>query len=1129
MLDITKNDIAALADDDLRDLVARLCEAEMRKRCFSASAVTWGGAQDAPDGGIDVRVDLPAGTVVEGFIPRAATGFQVKKPDMAASDVTAEMRPNGTIRPSIQALADKGGGYIIVSGNGSTADSALKSRRDAMSAAVKGIPNGKSLALDFFDRTRMATWIRDHPGLVPWVRAKAGRPITGWQSYGAWANPAEDPVGEYLTDDAARIRTGGKNDDDGLPAIEGINRIRERLSQVRTSARLVGLSGVGKTRLAQALFDDRVGANPLDPGLALYTNLGDGPDPSPVAIVSNLIVTGNRFIVVVDNCPPDLHRRLTEIAAAEGSQISILTVEYDIREDQPEGTQFFEMEPSSLAMTEKLLDQRFPKISQVDAQRIAEFSGGNARMAIALAGTVQSGENVSGLADEELFRRLFHQNHQPDADLLKAAEACALVYSFDGEDIEDGGELARIGRLAGQNASALYARIGELRRRDLVQARSHWRAVLPHAVANRLAKLALQNIPLTAIEKHLVTEAPERIEKSFSRRLGYLHDSAEAKRIVEGWLHAGGILSDVADLDELHAEMFHNVAPIAPEAVLTGLERAARGPRADQLFAHRDRFVRLLRSLAYDAALFERCADLLVAFALRDEDTEKSEAAKILKSLFFVYLSGTHATVDQRIRVMQGLLNSGDPKRRGLGLEALRALLESSHFMSGYDFQFGSHSRDHGYRPNFQQAQAWYASVLSIAEAIATSGLPVAEAVQRTIGPTFRGLWGNAQMVEDLERVSHSILAKNYWRDGWIAARQTLSYDGTLMSPDIRARLIRLERKLRPKDLLAKVRSIVLSRTSGRVDLEEYEDDEPDPGNAYQRAETLAEKLGEEAVVDEMTFQELLPELVGGAGRLIAFGLGLAKGTAAPRKTWEALVDALGKTPKEQRNGQALKGFLRGLNERDAELAGALLDEAITHPALCNWFPELQCSVPIDKAGVARLRRSLELGHSPIGYFGCLAWGRVHEPISAADLKGLVQDISARPEGNGVALEIVFYRLFGDKEAKRAHDPEVIDAGRALLEQFEFGGRHAREDHELGLVVSSCLAGPGGEAVAAKLCLALRKAVDLPEINIENYHGLFDALCKTQPQIVLEALFDGSTEERLRKRPHDAMVRQAPA
>ena len=128
-------------------------------------------------------------------------------------------------------------------------------------------------------------------------------------------------------------------------------------------------------------------------------------------------------------------------------------------------------------MTEALVHRRFPALSQVDAGTIAEFSGGNARIAIALAGTVQRGESLSGFADEELFRRLFLQNHQPDPDLLRAAEVCALVYSFDGENTDADGELARLGRLARQDPADLYARVAELRRRDLVQARRQWRAL----------------------------------------------------------------------------------------------------------------------------------------------------------------------------------------------------------------------------------------------------------------------------------------------------------------------------------------------------------------------------------------------------------------------------------------------------------------------------------------------------------------------------------------------------------------------------------------------------------------------------------------------------------------------------
>src|SRR5205807_9366273 len=154
-----------------------------------------------------------------------------------------------------------------------------------------------------------------------------------------------------------------------------------------------GLSGVGKTRFVQALFDARVGKGTLNPSLAIYTNMSDDPDPQPIGLASDLIASKSRAILIVDNCASDLHRRLSEVCRAPGSLLSVVTVEYDIRDDDPEETDVFRLEPSSADLIEKLIRARSKMVSQVDARTIASFSGGNARIAIALAGTIKKNES----------------------------------------------------------------------------------------------------------------------------------------------------------------------------------------------------------------------------------------------------------------------------------------------------------------------------------------------------------------------------------------------------------------------------------------------------------------------------------------------------------------------------------------------------------------------------------------------------------------------------------------------------------------------------------------------------------------------------------------------------------------
>jgi hypothetical protein len=148
-----------------------------------------------------------------------------------------------------------------------------------MAEAMQGEANVEKLTLDFFDRGRVATWVRDHPGIIPWVRQKIGKAIPGWRSYGAWSHTPDTENADYLADESARIKTETHDEGDGLSAIDGINRIRDVLRNPGQVVRLVGLSGVGKTRLLEALFDDKIGVNSLDPALAAYTNIADLPDP----------------------------------------------------------------------------------------------------------------------------------------------------------------------------------------------------------------------------------------------------------------------------------------------------------------------------------------------------------------------------------------------------------------------------------------------------------------------------------------------------------------------------------------------------------------------------------------------------------------------------------------------------------------------------------------------------------------------------------------------------------------------------------------------------------------------------------------------------------------------------------
>jgi hypothetical protein len=1116
MFEITGDDVSLLNDEDLRALIGRLCEAELRRCGHSVSHAAWGGNQTAQDGGLDVHVSLPTGAEIEGFIPKPETGFQVKKPDMPRKAIIDEMKPDGVLRPGILELAKASGAYIIASSMASTAFSALKRRKEAMVEALEGSDASK-LTVDFYDRNRIATWVRDHPGLIPWVRSLVGKSVPGWQSFGSWSRAPAGAADSYLFDDEARIKTGEKDEGDGRNAVDGINRIRAALREPRHVVRLVGLSGVGKTRLCEALFDAKIGKDSLDPSLAIYTHVAEGPNPPPVGLASDLIAGRTRAILVIDNCPFELHRQLTDVARAGNSTLSVVTVEYDIRDDQPEGTDVFALDSSSLTLIELLVQRRYPEISQIDARTIAEFSGGNARVALALAATVGKNEFIAGLSDADLFKRLFQQRQEHDPDLLLIAQACSLVYSFEGVKTKgESAELPVLAGLGGKSVQEVYAAVAELKRRDLLQERAEWRAVLPHAIANRLALLALQNIPADAIRDSLVTNAPARLRRSFSRRLGYLDESKEARAIVEVWLAPGGMLADVANLGEDERAMFANVTPVVPDAALTAIEHTFQG--ADEATLKKStHLARLLRSLAYDPAQFERAVALLIKLTqVSDTDEARDgEPLSILTSLFHIVLSGTHAPVAMRLKVLQGLLWSNDVGLRAMGVNALRAMLKTDHFSSSYGFEFGARSRDYGYHPRTgKDVKEWFDAVMALACPLALSDSPVAPQVRKCIAGEFRGLWAKAGQTNALQSLSKQIVAKGFWREGWIAARQARIFAAKDMPVDVLGRLTALEELLRPKDLADRVRGVVLGLGGGVVDLDEIERIETeDFAGAAARMNFTVKDLGKDVATDDDAFKTLLPSLVRGGSRVRLFGESLASSTEKPYEVWQALLTEF--TVTDRPDASIIGGFLNGVQKRDAGLADKLLDEALEHPSAGPRFPELQASVTIEEQGVKRLHRALDVGMAPISQFYALAYGQASDNIPGAAFRDLLLAIASKPGGNIVALEILSMRLFSDASHKRQSAPEATEAGCALLDAYEFrkrDGRADREDHELGRIAQASLKGEDGIPIVRRIVRDMMAAINRYDIYANNQDDLMASLLRVHPTVVLDEMFSGDAK-----------------
>ena len=1145
-LELTGEHVALLGDEDLRLLVVKLCEAELHRTGCPSSAVLAGGNQTAPDGGVDVRVqletirnaiDTKAANTAEpssasgalhctpvnlklDFIPREDTVFQVKCENMPAGEIAKEMRPSGVLRNSIKELIARKGAYVIVSSKGTVADAFLAKRIKAMREAVTDEHGHSDLKLDFYDRERLARWVRQYTGVEMWLRGRVNARLQGWQGYGTWAGP--EGVA-YLLDDTARfIERSGGSAKTALSVSAGLGKLRTLLSKPGQVGRIIGLSGTGKTRLVQALFEKEIGSGePLDQASVLYTDLGNEPEPSAREMLLRLGALEQRAIVVVDNCNPKTHRILVDVVSQHATHLSLLTVEYDVADDDaPDATDVYELAPASDSVLEGILERLVPHVTGSDRHRITEFSGGNARIALALARTVLKGETLGVLNDTELFRRLFRQGQADDPELLRAAQVCSLVYSFEGEDTKsDESELRVLAQLAEMTPAELFRHVGSLKRRDLVQSRSKWRAVLPPALANRLAKGALQNVPVSDITDAFAIS--ERLLISFSRRLEYLHDSEEACAIASRWMDDEKWLSNPTQLNDLGRKLFINLAPLVPDKVLAAMERALDERNAADFVLRQQYSLNgwstLLRHLAYQPQSFERAAQLLLTLA-EHEQSNAVDCQLAWKEMFRIGLSGTLAPPEQRIGLLERLLVTSTGKRRELTWAAVEGMLAAHHISSSHDFSFGARSHGFGWEPSSDaDIVAWFESAFVLIRRMAAQGTDGLKAARQGIAAHFREVWA-CGVENQLTTLMLELAGTDGWPAGWLATRSTLRFDSDEMSPKWLKALQELDAALAPKGLEQEVRTYTLGHGWGFLDAadaldESDEVEDKNPVCSWQRVGERVVTLGSALAADDALLQKLLPDLFAEEnGRQRFLGQGLGSDTPDAQHHWKLISDAFVQSPDES-NVNLLAGFVQGLRTKDPASAAAILDSLVGNAKLDVHYPML-LGVPRDDADGDRLIASMKRAVSKSSRYNLCTQHGTDGGLSIAKFCEAMEVLSCMENGFLHAIDELGTELYQWKNRKAIVPPELVILARSLLSRFTFDAQTRNIAWRVKQLVKVAFSGPGAVDAAAQFASRFAAALDDYRTHGDDYADLACTLFKLQPLVALDAFLGKPNPKR---------------
>ena len=1065
--------IAALTERTFAELLRRLLSVEAQEHGIPASAIHVASPIYTPDGGEDGRIEWTEDPDRTPFLPCQLCQFQLKAgkigPAEAGHDVLIR---NGEVKPMVRSVLEAGGHYIMLCAHAHV-QREIEARKTAILRAIRnaGLTIHEN-QIDFRDADQIAHWVNHHAPVAIWVRDKTQPGLLGpFRSWSHWAGRPEH-------DDSPWI------EDERLIALRG--DLRKSIAEPRTVVRVVGLSGVGKTRLvleAMGPTDDELALHSLS-DLVLYAVESEVGATRLNETVQSLADDGRRAIVVVDECAPETHRDLSNMVLRRSSRLSLVTVDHEVATGaQDQSTLSVDKAPHSV--TKAIID-RTPLIrNHEDQLRLARFCKGFPKIAFQIGQAWIQSVPVARATDDDLVDAfVLGRRPQDRALLLKSAALLAtfgLVYPEPLAAARLGepavGQLAEIARLGNLAETDLGSAVADLRRRGVVQSRGRAVLLQPRPIAMRLAERQWQEWSPAQWDDVLAGDTPPYLKRPAAEQLALINTTETAQEVTRHVCRPDGPLDGFARLSMTsHANVLSSLAGIDPAIVAERIERLMDD--VDNLRTIdgdiRRHLVWALERIAFDPHTFKDGARLLLRLSTAENESISNNATGRFRALFPVLLGSTAADGDTRLSLLDEVQDTSDAAQRRIVVEALSSGSETHHFMrfTGAEAP-GSRPAFEPWRPATQDAAiAYITGCVSRLTRLATRTDQCGTTARSRLAHHLRSLvsYGFIDVVETA--VDEVLSAVDQWREALEALGDVIVYEGPDMASDLTDRVRGLIARLRPNSLESRVRLLV---TEMPWDYPCDEDLDFDVQQQHQREAVRA--LAQDLVKQPTLLAGFLPQMSRGEQRMaFCFGRAVAELSDTPLDWLTPLIAAASAAPETERNYDLLVGFVVGISENFPDEVDAFKKRAVQSSDLAPALPLICSQLGISTSDLVMVLQAFNEGLlDPLQLTPWRA-GRVLTTVSASALGSLIDAMLVHSaEGFAVAVRLMDMYAHGAPNKLDGLQPQIRkvaenatrwDTPRGQMTKYYFGklmtwmldkGRDAPEASSTALALAQAM------------------------------------------------------------------------
>lgn len=711
-------------------------------------------------------------------------------------------------------------------------------------------------------------------------------------------------------------------------------QILKSISSNKNTLRIVGLSGIGKSRILLEIFrpKDNDTASILLSSRVLYYDFQDKSNIELTVFINKLQENDEDKILILDNCDLSQHMQLLKYFNNSTNKISLISVDSNPEEfeNPTQNINYLYIKKDDLEdVVNKIIDEDFSYLQEEDTKRIKEFSQGIPLMATLLSESAKENEGSIGkINDQHLISKLLGDKGRDDTN-RRILRSCSLFNYIGYED----GAFDQLKFIAtNKNITSLNLQneviidrfletCNHFLKREIFEKRGRFILMRPFPLAMYLACEWLETCTAEKME-NIINNIAEinnidhknSISDSFAKQMRYLNYNDRAVEITEKLVGTFGPFHNAKVLNtELGSRLFRSfveVNPIATSRTLWDIFGIQSNENLIEIVDGRRNLVWSLEKLCFDKRTFEESGKVLFLFALAENESWSNNATGEFIHLFKILLPGTEADLEQRFNLLKWCFTNNREGAEDLALSCIRSALDATHFsrMMGAEEQGLKKLKD--YKPeSYIEIHIYWEKTLNLLLPSITNNNTIADKCIDIILSSMRSIT-KYQGFNLLEKYLSKIFEAKEWKlaNAVKPLKQLKKFNKNDLEEEQLAQIDSFINKLSED-------SFYFRFTRGaeflHLDLEDY---------SYEKEVEYFGNLAKEFINDKHSWDEFFPIIFNLKSRFnFTFGMHfnaiLKEDKEKSVKFINKAFEALESIPDEERNFNVLAGFVYNFDD----------------------------------------------------------------------------------------------------------------------------------------------------------------------------------------------------------------------